>query len=305
MGSAFQSPAAGVPDLRSEGRIPPIPEDAPARPACASRPLGSGLRRAGGRKGQRPGRTNAQGLRGEGPAALLFGAREAEAHRRQPRHCGRPPRKRALVHLRVRRLRPAGRHLAVEAERAAPVLRRRRGRCCSPTRPTVWAGKEPKAASSSPRANTRTGRGSRGRWTKEVWYRTRAWAWRPAGSNAGRPCRPAALSPNRAAPPLPVVPVHPRVPDTIARPSSTPAARGKAILCSQQSLKRVVEDARAGMTKGHFPSDGVATRAATLLFSDGAVNNECPCRAGQRAHGVPEHVLCSTAGIRGVSVSVR
>ena len=89
------------------------------------------------------------------------------------------------------------------------------------------------------------------------------------------------------------------------RLGSTPAARGKAILCSQQSLNRVVEDARAGMTKGHFPSDGVETRATTPLLSDGAVNNECPCHAGQRAHGAPEHMLCSTAGIRGVSVSVR
>ena len=147
-------------------------------------------------------------------------------------------------------------------------------------------------------------RGSRGRLTKEVWDSSgaRAWAWRPAGSNAGRSCRPAALSPNRSSPPYGPG-SSPRAGHR--RSGSTPVARGKAILCSQQSLNRAVEVARAGITKGHFPSDGAGVRAATPLFSDGASNNGYSCRTGPRAHGALGPVLCSTTRIRGVSVSVR
>ena len=56
-----------------------------------------------------------------------------------------------------------------------------------------------------------------------------------------------------------------------------PASRPKTILCSPQSLNREVEVVRAGLTAGHFPSNGVGIRAATALISDGAANKERPC----------------------------
>ena len=64
---------------------------------------------------------------------------------------------------------------------------------------------------------------------------------------------------------------------SIGAVGSLPARSLKPIPCSRQSVNRAVEAARAGMTKGVFPSGGGRVRAASALLSGGAADKERPC----------------------------